>query len=293
MNQKKNVYLEVIFKRVPVNEDTFCKVIGPLPKPISDLNEMQICLFVRDLMPSKRMKDRELDLNTTRDHYMRLLEDAKVPKQILANLTILPMRELMTEYTSYQARNKLAASFDMFLVDWKLVNNKFKFLRRFLGGAFNERVKKIPIPVKFSETETLGKSFIKALHSTNFFISGHGNSSTILIGQVDYELNDLAKNLKYVVKKLAKDYSEVISILRICGSKSEGFPFFADFRRQSVDEFKSKFPLTKRRKVRVKIDDQFAGIGSEEEISDAELETRDGQTEIVRKKVRYEDISIF
>ena len=283
----------MIFKRVPVNESTFCKVIGPLPKPISDLNEMQICLFVRDLTPNKRTKDRELDLNATKDHYMRLLEDAQVPKQILSNLSILPMRELMTEYTSYQARNKLAASFDLFLVDWKLVNNKFKFLKRFLGGAFNERVKKIPIPVKFSETDNLQKNFIKALHSTNFFISGHGTSSNILIGQVDYELNDLAKNLKYVVKKLAKDYGEVISILRICGSRSEGFPFFADFRRQSVDEFKSKFPLTKRKRLRIKIDDQFDGIGSEEEISDAELETRDGKTEIVRKKVRYEDISIF
>lgn len=278
---------------MPVNEDSFCKVIGPLPKPISGLSDMQICLFVRDLTPSKRMKDRELDLNASKDHYMRLLEDAKIPKQILANLTILPMRELMTEFTSYQARNKLAASFDLFLVDWKLVNNKFKFLKRFLGGAFNDRVKKIPIPVKLAEPEHLQKSFLKALHSTNFFISGHGNSSNILIGQVDYELNDLAKNLKYVVKKLAKDYGDLISILRICGAKSEGFPFFADFRKQSMSEFKTKFPLTKRRKVRITIDEQFDGVGTEEEISDAELETRDGQTEIVRKKIRYEDISIF
>ena len=72
----------------------------------------------------------------------------------------------MTGYTSYQARNKLAASFVLFLVDWKLVN-KFKFLKRFLGGAINERVKKISIPVKFSETDKLQKNFIRPLYSTN------------------------------------------------------------------------------------------------------------------------------
>lgn len=283
----------MIFKRVPTNKDTFCKVIGPLPKPIKDLNEMQICLFVRDITPNKKIKDRELDLNTTKDNYLRLLEEAEIPKQILNNLTILSMRELMTEFTTYQARNKLASAFDLFLVDWKLVNNKFKFLKRFLGGAFNDRQKKIPIPVKLDEKDNLKKNLIKALYSTNFFISGHGNSSTILIGQVDYELNDLAKNLKYVVKKLQKNYNEVISILRICGSRSEGFAFFADFRKQTVEEFESKFPLTKRKKLRIKIDKQFKGIASDEEISDTELEIKDGKHEIVRKKVRYEDISIF
>ena len=99
---------------------------------------------------------------------------------------------------------------------------------------------------------------------------------------MDYELNNLARNLKYVVKKLAKDYSEVISILRICGSRSEVFfCFFADFRRQPLDEFKSRFSLTKRKRLRIQIDNQVDGIGLKEEISDAELETRDGKTEIV------------
>lgn len=204
------------------------------------------------------------------------------------------MRELFTEFTTYQARNKLAASFDIFLVDWKLVNNKYKFLKRFLGSAFNERVKKIPIPIKLDlGKEELKKCFIKGLHSTNFFISGHGNSSSILIGQVDYELIDLAKNLKYVIKKLEKEYYDCVQLLRICSFKSHGFTFFADFRTQTIEEFESKFPLTKRKKMKVKMDDQFEGIASEEEISDTELEVKDGKHEIVRKKFRYEDISIF
>ena len=256
---------------------------------------MRICLFVRDLKPSKKLKDRELDLNTTKDHYLRLLEEAGLPKKLISNITILPMRELMTEYTTFQARNKLASSFDLFLVDWKLVNNKFKFLKRFLGHAFNERQKKIPIPIKLDEPDAakLKKNLIKSLYSTNFFISGHGNSTTILIGQVDFNLIDLAKNLKYVILKLKENYDELISILRICGSKSEGFAFYANFRTQTIEEFESKFPLTKRKRLRIKIDEQFDGIKSDEEISDTELEIKDGKHEIVRKKFRFEDISIF
>lgn len=283
----------MIFKRVPINKDTFCKVIGPLPNAVHDLNEMQICLFVRDLSPSRKLKDRELDLNSTKDHYQRLLEDAGLPRKLIRNITILPMRELMTEYGTYQARNKLAASFDLFLVDWKLINNKFKFLKRFLGGAFNERQKKLPIPVKLNEEPTkLKNNIVRALRSTNFFISGHGNSSNVQIGQVDFKSNVLASNLIHVINEL-QSYYELISILRICGSKSDGFAFYADFRKQAVEEFESKFPLTKRKKLRVKYDEQFDGIASDEEISEAELETKDGKHEIVRKKVRYEDISIF
>lgn len=283
----------MIFKRVPINKDTFCKVIGPLPNAVHDLNEMQICLFVRDLSPSRKLKDRELDLNSTKDHYQRLLEDAGLPRKLIRNITILPMRELMTEYGTYQARNKLAASFDLFLVDWKLINNKFKFLKRFLGGAFNERQKKLPIPVKLNEEPTkLKNNIVRALRSTNFFISGHGNSSNVQIGQVDFKSNVLASNLIHVINEL-QSYYELISILRICGSKSDGFAFYADFRKQAVEEFESKFPLTKRKKLRVKYDEQFDGVASDEEISEAELETKDGKHEIVRKKVRYEDISIF
>lgn len=288
------VLLEITFKKTPLNRDPFVEVVGPLPHPTNHIEDLTVCLFVRDINTSrKKNKDRELDLGQSRDHYKQLLTDAGIQEKLLRNLCIMPVREIMTEYTCYQAKNKLANSFDIFLVDSTLFNNKFKFLPRYLGSAFYDRSKKCPIPVKLNDPTQIKRNILTAIRSTNLFISGYGQTCSVVLGRTSFETLTLAKNLKYVITRVQRKYDSLVSTLKICDEKQQGITFFADLRSLNESTFVERFPLRKAKRLRVPIAPQYKEAKLEDELSDAEIETEDGKYELKQKRVRYEDISIF
>jgi hypothetical protein len=294
LEARDKVFLEIAFKKVPLNREPFVDVIGPLPSPTNSWADLSVCFFVRDINQSKkRNKDRELDLNQTRDHYRQLLTDSGLPASLLRNLCVMPVREVITEYTNFQARNKLAATYDVFLVDATLYNNKFKFLRSFLGSAFTDRSKKCPIPVMLRDPEKIKKNVLTAVRSTNMYISGFGQTCTVLIGRRSFDQLTLAKNLKQVISRVQRKYDSLVGTLKLCDESMQGITFFADLRTVNNESFAEKFPLRKAKRVRTTIAAQYKGQVLDDEISDVELETEGGKYELKQKKVRYEDISIF
>ena len=288
------VLLDITFKKVPLNRDPFIEVIGPLPHPTNNFDDLTVCLFVRDTNISrKKNKDRELDLGQTRDHYKQVLTDAGIAEKLLRNLCIMSVRELVTEYTCFEARNKLAASFNIFLVDSTLYNNKFKFLRKFLGSTFQDRNKKCPIPVKLKEPSEIKRNILAAIRSTNLYISGYGQTCSVLIGRTSFDTLTLAKNLKYVLARGQRKYDSLVSTLKICDENSHGITFFADLRPLTESTFVERFPLRTAKRLRVPIAPQYKNAKLDDELSDAEIETEGGKYELKQKRVRYEDISIF
>lgn len=224
------VYLQVDFKKIPTNATTFVNRFGPLPCPwIVDHSDAEICFFVRDPEPKKPLTDRELDLQNTRDHYMNILRETGLSDDFLTNrLTIMPMRELLTEYKSHDAKRRLVNGFDVFLADKTLMNNKFKELNQFLGVKVWQQ-KKVPVPIDLKKRGTeLGAEIISTLEKTDFHVSGRGSSQSVVIGLLKQGAIDLGKNLNYILVELKKLYNRNVATLRIKTETSMAIPFYCD-----------------------------------------------------------------
>lgn len=235
------VKLEIQLKKIPLNKTTFINVIGPLPHPWKyESPDVDVCLIVKDLNPRKSLPDRELDLETTRAHYLSLLEDAGFPSDFLSHrLMILTMRELLTEFQEREAKSKLSGAYQVFLADRRLMANKFSGLKTFLGKHFWFTRKRVPLPVDLkTETSSLRQELVKALDSTTLYVSGRGSAETIEIGLLSQSDAELAYNLMFVLKRVMQIFGSNVSCLRLgvssigsmspSESQSHLIPFFVD-----------------------------------------------------------------
>lgn len=240
----ESVNLEIQLKKIPLNKTTFINVIGPLPHPWKyESADIDVCLIVKDLNPRKSLPDRDLDLETTRTHYRSMLEDAGFSQDFLTHrLVIMPMRELLTEFKEREAKGKLAAAYNVFLADKRLMANKFSGLQTFLGKQFWSVQKRVPIPIDLSQDGTsLKEEVIRALASTSLYVTGRGSSETIEIGLMSQTEEELAANLIFALKRVAQVFGSNVSCLRLgacstggCSSPSDSqsylIPFFIDMK---------------------------------------------------------------
>ena len=127
------------------------------------------------------LKDRELDLEQTRDVYRKKLEEAGFDEDFLNHrLVILPMRQLLTEYTEYEAKGNLVNAYDVFLADKTLMKSKVSGLNTFLGKKFWFDRKKIPIPVNLKlEKQDLYQEMKRVLNSTEMPVTGRGQKLSV------------------------------------------------------------------------------------------------------------------
>jgi len=135
----------------------------------------------------------------------------------------------LTEYKEYDAKDKLAAAFDLFLADKSLVNNKFKELNTFLGTKFWNRHKNTPLPVDLSKRgDELGVEISSALEKTTLYISGRGSTETVEIGLFKQTNNQLGYNLNYILKEVQRLFGANVGTLRLKTTKSMAIPFYCD-----------------------------------------------------------------
>lgn len=227
------VILEIIFKKIPLNKTSYINRFGPLPFPWKATSDnVTVCLLVKDPDPKKNLPDRELDLENTRELYReRLMSSGLDPEFIQTRLFIMPMRQLMTEFKEHEAKNKLAAAYDVFLADRKLMRSKFSTLKNFLGSAFWLRNKKVPSIVDISSDESKVKESVEsALDSTCLFVSGRGTSESVVIGLHGQSSQSLAYNLIFILRNIKSLYNENIASLSLKLSSDSSFalPIFYD-----------------------------------------------------------------
>lgn len=237
------VLLQIDLKKIPLNKTTYINRI-PVPHHWYEVANLDICLIVKDLNPKEPLKDRELDLNSTKDFYREKLINCGLKQELIDRINILPMRELITEFKENEAKNKLAKSYDIFLADRSLMNNKFKFLNTFLGKHFWIKEKKMPVPLRLkgSDNDSLKNDIMNALSETSLYISGKGSSISVQFGVIKQCINDIADNLDTVLKFVHNLFHSNVATLRIKGPNTLAIPFFADFGLKREIDVKKACP---------------------------------------------------
>ena len=111
------------------------------------------------------------------------------------SVTFLPLSELKLCYQSYESRRKLAASFDVFLADKRIVHH----LPTNLGKAFYSNARdKIPIPVDL-DVKNLSEAVNEGLHSCLLLISGKGTTESIVVANTGMPAVQIKENIISVV----------------------------------------------------------------------------------------------
>ncbi|KAH9255185.1 hypothetical protein BASA81_006625 [Batrachochytrium salamandrivorans] len=105
---------------------------------------------------------------------------------------IIDLSQLRTQYKTFQSKRQLAAEYDCFFADDRIVC----MLPKTLGKGFYMGANKRPLPIRFAVVDThktLKKKVDTALQSTYLYLSG---ASTVLkIGDVDMDEKLLRENL--------------------------------------------------------------------------------------------------
>lgn len=240
------VLLEIDFKKIPLNKTVFVNRMGPLPSPwLFSNSDASICIFVHDLDPKKPLGDRELDLELTKQHWIKILEDADLDEDFIANrLTIVTMRELFTEYKEDDAKQRLADAHDIFLADRSLVNSKFSSLRVFLGAPFYIYKKKAPAPIDlFKRGENLKSEMVKCLSKTDLYVTGRDSCSVVQLGLLKQKPKALARNVEFVTSQLKAIFGKNIGLLKLKTSNSIAIPYYCDL--ESPNSLKKWAPRTR------------------------------------------------
>lgn len=128
----------------------FMLIFSELPHSLHS-EDLEVCVFVKD--PASNYEDK--------------LMSAPHVKQVIS------VEQLRNEYTQYEARRKLLASYDLFLCDRELV----LVLRRLLGKTFF-RKKKFPLSISLTEKDDFVEQVEHAISCTQF---NHGKGSCVYV----------------------------------------------------------------------------------------------------------------
>ncbi|XP_059620066.1 ribosomal L1 domain-containing protein CG13096 [Phlebotomus argentipes] len=190
--KSKKSMLDVDFKyslqvgvfKIPKGDGKLSKVLLP-HSLINDTDE--VCLFVKDLR-----RGTKIDYEPTKEHFEEVLRVAGVSR---IN-RVIPINELKKEYGPYEAKLKLAQSFDVFLADSRIYNRVMPLV----GKHFLKR-KKLPIALKM-DCEDLEESVAKALRFTIYRQSNAGNVMSIDVGKHSMSKEAITDNIVALVEQL-------------------------------------------------------------------------------------------
>lgn len=197
--QDEFVYLNITLKRIPPKARTNAIRI-PLPHTLYDQSS-ELCLIIDDRPGS----------NLTSEEAKKRLksQDVTVSK-------VLKLSKLKTDYKAFEAKRKLMGSYDLFLVDRRIVH----FLPRLLGKHFFKK-KKLPVPVDL--THKNWKAPIERVCSSGLFHLSTGTSSVMKVGRLSMDSGEIVDNvveaINGVVDHVDKGWDGLRSLqLRLAGS---------------------------------------------------------------------------
>ncbi|CAH8626309.1 unnamed protein product [Dicrocoelium dendriticum] len=195
MSKKKNIFpsnisLMIVSKLVPSKKFIRCH----LPYRPENLS---VCLIVKDVD--------KLDYNKTVDAWkLRWKADSSAVPISCAVPTFLPLRELKIAYQTFAAKQRLSATFDLFLADRRIMHH----LPTKLGKAFYGRARgKTPVPVDIAKRNVV-QVVENELATTLFQIRGLGTSESIPIANTHTPLNQLKDNILHVCEKVCSDWPD-------------------------------------------------------------------------------------
>ncbi|KAG6385771.1 hypothetical protein SASPL_154652 [Salvia splendens] len=187
-------YLNLTLKKIPSNPRTNPYRI-PLPHPILDAAASEVCLIV---------DDRPGTTTPPSDQIKKLIKSQSIPIS-----KVIKLSKLKANYKPFEARRKLCNSYDMFLVDKRVVH----LLPKLIGKEFF-RKKKLPLGVDLGK-KNLKVQVERVLGSALLFI-GKGTCSVLKVGKMEMEKGGIVENvveaIKGAVERVPKKWDGVRSL---------------------------------------------------------------------------------
>ncbi|XP_054716557.1 ribosomal L1 domain-containing protein 1-like [Uloborus diversus] len=210
------IFMQVTVKKIPPRK-TIKLIKVPLKNSLMK-DDTEVCLFAGDLDKKNRKAEVEPDVL----HYKNLLKE-----QNISQITeVITLRQLRTEFKTFEAKRQLMAAYDVFLADSRIAG----VLHRFLGKAFY-RKRKLPIQINI-KTANLKDQVQNALSATVFPFTSHGNSCTSEIAHLQMENKQILHNITAAVRVLAQNipgkWPNILGIY-IKTAKSKAIPIYMSF----------------------------------------------------------------
>lgn len=203
------LYLVVSLKKIPDRGRTNPFRIA-IPHPLYQLDGSQeICLIVSDREQSKEKMNKKM-------------AQERIAKEGLKIAKVIPLSKLKTDYFAYEAKRKLCGSYDIFLVDDRILAE----LPTLLGKAFYKK-KKHPIPVNLTRAQWSGQ--INASCSSTFMYVSGGTCSVVKVGRVSQPRVEIIENVKAVIEGVSQQVPkkwENIRALFLKSLESVALPLF-------------------------------------------------------------------
>ncbi|KAM7537265.1 hypothetical protein Aperf_G00000066936 [Anoplocephala perfoliata] len=217
--------------------------VGKLPFPKKSIHAnlphrpsgVDVCVIVKDL--------KKTDYNASNDLWKRKWKSDAANTPGFA-VTFLPVTELKLCYQTFEAKRKLAATFDVFLADKRIVHH----LPTNLGKAFYGKARdKIPIPVSLSGNN-LVKAVQKALSSCLVHFSGNGTTESVVIGTTSLSKLEIKENALSVIKNVVDKFPTGLKTFRSIYIRGSGpsVPIHYDNSGANVEESKANLDEIKR-----------------------------------------------
>ena len=188
-----------------------------------------VCLITPD--PQRTFKD--------------AIEDPSFPPSLRAQLRVLGLQKLKSDYKSFESRRRLLSEYDVFLVEDRVLPG----LTTYLGKTFYEGPKR-PVPVSFApprpkagdkrvkatkETKfvsmpaAMAKEIEKALSSARVHLTP-STSTSVRVGFSNFTVQQLAENIEAVVHAMQEKFITKgwrnIKAIHIKGSQSAALPIW-------------------------------------------------------------------
>lgn len=203
------LYLVVSLKKIPDRGRTNPYRIA-IPHPLYQLDGSQeVCLIVSDREQSKEKMNKKM-------------AQERIAKEGLKIAKVIPLSKLKTDYFAYEAKRKLCGSYDIFLVDDRILAE----LPTLLGKAFYKK-KKHPIPVNLTRAQWSGQ--INASCSSTFMYVSGGTCSVVKVGRVSQPRVEIIENVRAVIEGVAQQVPkkwENIRALFLKSLESVALPLF-------------------------------------------------------------------
>ncbi|KZV43142.1 hypothetical protein F511_07957 [Dorcoceras hygrometricum] len=187
------VYLNLTLKKIPSKSRVNPFKIS-LPHPLLDPSA-QICLIIDDRAQSPTPISNDIK---------KLVKSQNIPVS-----KVLKISKLKTNYKPFEAKRKLCDSYDLFLVDKRVVH----LLPKLIGKEFFKK-KKLPLGVDLSK-KNLKHQVERALGSALLYM-GTGTCCVMKVGKVSMEKDEVVDNvydaIVGAIEKVPKKWNGVRSL---------------------------------------------------------------------------------
>lgn len=172
LEDEEYIYLNIALKKTPQPPKNPSPILLPLPHPIYDVENAEVCLFVKD-HKGEGHKGAKL----------------RVKQEKIAGVAkVIGLSKLKGKYEPFEAKRQLCNSYDLFVADDRVVPS----LPKLIGKSFFKK-KKVPIPVNL-QARDWSAQIQKALSGTYLNKNG-GNCLSIRVGKSSMSQEDCAENI--------------------------------------------------------------------------------------------------